>query len=425
MRQFPLQKTAFFSVAKRFGATGGAYVTSRERSNERKIYSPRVLALLSVPALGACAETTTSEPAGPGFEITVAPLQLQGISDACYDILVENSLPDGPAGTANNVVSLTGICASQYGNSTGGDITYIATCDASVPSNWVTVWPSLYGAGGSVLNDWENPCGEAGCQLERPCNENEDTLVEFNFTIMRAANQGFFDVAVNFSDIFCSAKVDCQYDDGSWIRLVHNSDGVRTATAVVGFACTDGNDPGSPGATHLYGSQVRITCGNDPLTQTSYVVDNDTAGNVYGSNPDGPVAQAITFMGAEDLLVNGTNAGKVYWNTAIGFDDINNGAGTPSLGSAGANCKLEFVGTASEGPLSLDAGVSFLSYPFATAGVTLTDSAGDFVCGQHPLNGDASFTTEYESAVPPSVLGGNFLTGALADQGQAAPLGPN
>ncbi len=57
--------------------------------------------------------------------------------------------------------------------------------------------------------DFENPCAEAGdCVLSFPCVENEDVFVEFNITVMRDAEQGFFDIAVNFEDIFCSAKFD-------------------------------------------------------------------------------------------------------------------------------------------------------------------------------------------------------------------------
>lgn len=400
-----------------------------------KAFSLRVIALASLPAFGACADTGTNAPTGPGFEITVAPLQLVGIADACYDILVENSTPDGLAAAANNVVSLTNICSSQYGNNVGGDITYIATCDASVATNWVTVWPKLLGADNTnlpadgdtdldVLTDWENPCGTAGCQLERPCQENEDTLVEFNFTIMREADQGFFDVAVNFSDVFCSAKVDCQYDGGEWIRLVHGDNGVRTASAVVAFACTDGNDAGSPGATNLYTSNVTVTCDDDGAGANPpvvYQVPTNVAGNLYtmpGGNPNGPIEQAIVFMGTEDLQVNGTNAGKVYWNTAIGFDETGT-TGQPQLGAIGANCTLTFTGTASEGPLNLAAGTSFLSYPFVQASVTLTDGTGAMTCSQHPLD-STSFSIAYGNTIPAAI--DYRATGVEADAGTAITL---
>ncbi len=400
-----------------------------------KVLRLRVLAPLSLLALGACAESG-SEPAGPGLQISVAPLQLQGISDACYDILIESSTPDGVGGT-NDVVSLTNICASQYGSAAGGDITYIAPCDASVDDNWVTVWPELLGTQGA-LTDWQDPCGTDGCQLQVACNENEDTLVEFNLTIMREANQGFFDVAVNFSDIFCSAKVDCRYGpssgapQGSWIRSVHGSDGKRTATAVMAFACTGGNAPESAGATHLYASNARVSCDpdNDPGTpRVSYDVVVDSPGNVYTTNPDGPIDQAMVFMGAEALSSGGTNLGKVYWNVAIGLDELAPLEGSPADAAPqiadGRGCVLEFTATASEGPLDLDVGNAFLSYPFMVANVQLTDSTGTLVCDQNPLNGSESdFTTVYMSAIPAAISAGWSLNAASAAAGQAAPTTP-
>ena len=42
-----------------------------------------------------------------------------------------------------------------------------------------------------------------------PCTPNADTPVDFDVTVMRQANQGFFDVAVSFDAIFCAAKLDC------------------------------------------------------------------------------------------------------------------------------------------------------------------------------------------------------------------------
>lgn len=187
-----------------------------------KAPSLRVLALASLPAFGACADTGAPT-VTTGFEVTVAPLELVGIGDACYRIQI--------AGASSTVVDLPEVCASDYGNSTGGDITYIAPCDASLDAdtdagdgsepgvqNLVTVWPTLFDDEGVALTDWENPCNTdddaaiEGCVLEMTCKENADTLVEFNFTIMRDAQQGFFDVAVNFEDIFCSAKLDSCYD---------------------------------------------------------------------------------------------------------------------------------------------------------------------------------------------------------------------
>ena len=388
-----------------------------------KAFSLRVIALASLPAFGACADTGTTEPTGPGFEITVAPLQLTNIGDACYDILVENASGD-------DVVSLTNICASQYGNQAGGDITYIAPCDATTATNTVTLWPSLHtaapGTEANELTDWRNPCDTTpggaieGCQVVAACNENEDTLVEFNLTIMREANQGFFDVAVNFSDIFCSAKVDCKYDDNSPIRLVHGTDGQRTASTVVALACTDGNF-GATSTTLLYASNVQIDCAG---TTNDLVISTDTAGNVYpiGTAANSVVEQAIVFMGAEDLLNGGAEgqpANKVYWNTAIGFAEVG-AANPPQLVAGGESCTLRFTATASQGALNLTSN-GYLSHPFMTATVPLTNSSGVMTCGQHPIN-SAAFVTNYDDAFPGTLAW--TLNGTQADAGQAQSFTP-
>ena len=401
-----------------------------------KSYSLRVIALASIPVFGACAEDV-SGPTGPGVKIAVAPLQLTGIGDACYDIQIDNA--------TGNVVTLTNICASQYGNNAGGDITYVAPCDASSDSNTgdgfegvqnkVTVWPTLYSAAfnpaapsANILDTdtWVDPCGDDGCSVHADCNENSDTLVEFNFTVLRSAQQGFFDVAVNFSDIFCSAKVDCRYTDADgnqadWIRNVHGSDGSRTATAVVAFACTDGNFGND--TTKLYASDVTVTCGSDtytvPVNKAGTVRDFDltTEGN---QGPSGPIESALVFTGKEALQVGTQNAGKVYWNTAIGFHEAGT-TGQPQIlsGSAPAlGCTLTFSATASQGALDLD-GNGFLSHPFLQASVQLTTNDGDglLVCEQNPVN-SASFETVYRDSFPSSIVW--TLDGDQAEEGEAA-----
>ncbi len=179
----------------------------------------RLLALSSLGLLGACA--ADEGPKGP-LTVAVAPLTLPGIADVCYGLTVFNG---NPSGSPDTVWSLEGICSSQYGNSTGGDITYIGTCDAdSGTNNYVQlILESIENDQDDFLldqtdvepgqdSDFINPCADAGdCILDFPCKENEDVFVEFNITVMRDAEQGFFDIAVNFEDVFCSAKADSCY----------------------------------------------------------------------------------------------------------------------------------------------------------------------------------------------------------------------
>ncbi len=227
---------------------------------------------LSFPvlALAACAESAVpaSPPGGTSIEVKVAPLTLPGLGDACYDVEVRNQ--------ANQIVwsrgdfnvqhpaDPTALCATQFGNGSGGDISYVGPCDADSPAHAVHLAvDTLYDATNQPLADWQNPCpGIAPCKLNVTCEENADTPVSFNLTIMRAAQQGFFDVAVNFDAIFCSAKVDCTYDaaGNEPIELLHDpATGERVQTAVIGLACSAG--PGSDVDTALMMSDVRVYCG--------------------------------------------------------------------------------------------------------------------------------------------------------------------
>lgn len=125
------------------------------------------------------------------------------------------------------------------------------------------VLDGLYGPNGIDLGDYQNPCpASAPCALTAECVENADAPVSFNLTIMRQARQGFFDIGVDFDSIYCSAKVDCTYDEAGLepIELLFDPDtGERTQTAVIGLACTAG--PGTDRETALFMSDVRVVCG--------------------------------------------------------------------------------------------------------------------------------------------------------------------
>ena len=295
-----------------------------------------IVVLLAVPSLlQACAEPAPDQPQGLGLDI--APLTLEGIDFACYDVQVSAGLGEGrqvvwkkgtpewtwlghdqdlPPATGNPTAGdpdVDALCSDRYGYGPGGGLTYIGPCDAQADTsaapgvqNDVTVWfDGLYtndGESAAELGDWQDPCGEAGCTLSFDCVENRDTLVRFDFTVMRAAQQGFFDIAVNFEDIFCSAKVDCSYDaDGAEpIELLFDADGNRAQTAVAALACTAG--PGSDTGTVLHMNGVRVECGGEPV---------------------GTVALPQTCIGGEafGLSVEMADQGDVLpsvWNLATG-----------------------------------------------------------------------------------------------------------
>ncbi len=245
--------------------------------------------IVAAPIIG-CAQ-----PSGDGLNVVVSPLQLPGIGAACYDLAVyagqgatrqtvwthgdptrtalghDQALPPSPTNATPGPQDTDAICSTVYGNRGGGDISYIGTCDASNDSNLalpgvqndVTIWfDGLYTVDGNKpqaeVGEWRDPCPD-GCTLSVDCNENEDSLVRFDFTVMREAQQGFFDIAVNFEDVFCSAKVDCQYADGRPIEALFDANGDRQQTAIAAIACTAG--PGQDAGTVLHMNGVRVECG--------------------------------------------------------------------------------------------------------------------------------------------------------------------
>jgi hypothetical protein len=202
------------------------------------IRSSRLL-LIAGPVLWACGGAQPTQP--DGLSIELAPLTLPGLSDACYDLRVTNATNGsgevvwqrGTPGLNGGTPDDGSICADRFGDGEGA-ITWVGPCDASGqldadPAseriNSVTLWvDGLYDEGGTYLDPdgpqgFRDPC-PGGCTLDVLCEENADTAVRFDLTIMRQANQGFFDVAVAFEDIFCSAKLDTCYEGDRHIELL-------------------------------------------------------------------------------------------------------------------------------------------------------------------------------------------------------------
>lgn len=360
-----------------------------------------------VPLIFVACSGETDHPSG--LSIEVAPLALEGIAFACYDLQVTG--PSGPVvklGTPG--VPWTdgdrSICSSQFGNGPSGDIAYIAPCDAddgdddapAVADNQVTLWiDGLYQGPtnrelATDIGDWRDPCPN-GCTMTVPCRENTDSRVTFDITILRAARQGFFDMAVDFADIFCSAKLDCQD------ALLHDpATGDRGPTAVFAMACTSG--AGSEGVaqpTFLYLDDIRIECGN-PVTKT-YVIDPSGGPGQIGGQPDG-LFEVAHYRGKEHLPA----IDKCYWNTAIGLDVET----LADLGRLEGDCWLRGRGTATDAALPNGDIPEGRVYPVIEWNVQLTNNGGALVCDADALNEDGSgVQTSY------SVMTGDYFACAL------------
>jgi hypothetical protein len=399
----------------------------------RRLYLPPLLCI--IPACAAPDPREGLGHDGTGLRVELAALAYPGVEDVCYSFAVTSAASEvvvarGPLATLadparnpafagwTNGASLadTGpVCATQFGNGAGGDWSYVAPCDADVPgAHTVTLWlDTLVVAGGVTAApglDYQDPC-PTGCALQAMCVENADTPVTFNISIMRRAEQGFFDIGVNFDDIFCSAKVDCVAEGGGPLTLLHDPDTkVRGQTVVLGLACTAG---AGAEETVLLRDPITITCGNDPFVLDPALPE----GNVYtaatGTNPapaGSPVWQYAIYAGEEALDCGGEPCQKVFWNVAIGFD--------PTVG----DCTLTTAATAGTATSLPELETPAAStWPFIDVNVTLTLPDGGLACSAHPLNGTPSgVATDYTDVNdPPRVFahgfdGLNFISGGAA-----------
>jgi alpha-tubulin suppressor-like RCC1 family protein len=306
-----------------------------------------------VGALAACGSGTQPSDGltGPKFQLNIAPLKLDGVGEAIYALTVLN-------GNGETVWTNSDVRSTRYGNGSGS-ITFVGACDASSNPNTVRIDSlQLFDDNGAIPSwTWQNPIP---VEQQVVCEENADVLVEFNLTILRDANQGFFDIGVNFEDIFCSAKFDCTSE------LLHNEEGQRDRTAVMGFACTSGAGEN----TVLHMNDILVQCDGG-----SYWFDpSQEKGN---AGPLGPIFyQTAIYRGSEQF--QNQNIDKCYWNNAFGIN-----AGPDAI-----NCHIYASATASSSVWDGGTSPENAVYPYVVWDVQLTDAAGQIVCESHPLNGE-------------------------------------
>ncbi|TNF30068.1 MAG: hypothetical protein EP329_14280 [Deltaproteobacteria bacterium] len=343
-----------------------------------------VLAALSmVAALSSCAPEIAQPTAS--LSLTVAPLSYPGITDATFDIAVRNA--------SSQVVFQKSLTSRGYGPG-DGSLSYVGTCDASDGENPNTVSLTLTGlftgAGGAVeipASQYQNP---GTLELDVDCVENTDVAVQFDLTILRQANQGFFDIAVSFSDIYCSAKLDCVDQDGAPLALLHDAAGARAQTVVLGLACT--GDIAAGGETWLYRDPVVVTCADGTATvDPGAGPGNLSEGAGITSTGTAPLFGAAVYYGEELLGFN-----KRYWNVLLGLKPDATG------------CAVTTQATASPDALTLGATPAGTTWPIITWDVDVTDAGDAVVCTTHPVNGEAphdGVATAYTGLTTPASFG--------------------
>jgi len=319
--------------------------------------------------LAACAEAPPDEGFdGPGVEVAVAALDLPGVGDVVWDVEVLND--------ADEVVWQRRLTSTGYGDG-AGSFSYVGPCDADSSPNTVNLWVvgayaspvasgdvGSYAAGANTVTgtalELQNPTTPTTGPLSREvaCVENADNAVVFDVTLMRPARQGFFDIAINYNNIFCSAKFDCCRQTQSGCEdlelLFEDNGGGRSRTFVLAFACTAGT--GDEVDTQLWMDQIRLDC-SAPNDGESFVADITidagsaqpgnlcAAGHMNGCAPvtiatgadaNPYLFQAAVYRGEEQLTSGGLAANKRYWNVALGVRD------------AIGDCRLRTLATADD-----------------------------------------------------------------------------
>jgi len=338
--------------------------------------SAQVAVLAAAVVLAACDHAPAEVPPDR-VAVEIAPLSLDGIGDARWRLTVDNG--------SDQQVWTREVTADSHGDG-AGSASYVGPCDADDNDNTVTVelLELLDDGGASVApSTYINP---GPLSRDFTCRPNADVAVSFDVTVARAAQQGFFDVAVSFDDIFCSAKLDCVGADSQPLRLLHDANGVRQPTVVMALACTADVDAE---ATELYLDPIDISC-----TGRSAVVDPsagpgrlETDAGITQSAATPVLFAAQVTRGAEGL------AGKRYWNTMLGLDP------------AAASCWLDTTATAYSGTLPGGQTPTGSTWPYIDWHVQLTDTGGAITCTHHAVDGTpGGVATTYADPDDPEVF---------------------
>ncbi len=351
-------------------------------------------------ALGsfACGEGSTPVVGtdGAGITIAVAPLDGSGIGVACFDLQVTTELgtlweKGDPAINYLDSDDDT-ICSDDHGNAGGGSIRWVGSCDAQDAAdtdpngragvqNSVTLWfDGIYNeAKTAETAGVYDPCGTAGCTLEFDCIANTDTLAEFNFTVIRDAENGFFDIAVRFDNIYCASKYDDCYSNNQDITLFSDDDGDHK-TGVYALACT------AP-----FGKEVDLHYGNLAVVCSGVTFPIDPTVSARTEAASVPAGHLLTYdvyrdqttVNCDDDTVDPPvtgNCNGLFWNISFDLTDLE------ALGG----CTLAFSATATNGTGSFVSGLPTnpgATYPYIDVDATIT---GGDACQQNPLNGDGS-----------------------------------
>ncbi|MFO0745352.1 MAG: hypothetical protein U1F43_06730 [Myxococcota bacterium] len=328
------------------------------------------------PGLFVGCLSTGPDASGDRVAISVAPLTLSDVTDARYRVTVTN-------GSGHTVWSEE-LTSSRFGDGRGS-LSYVGTCDAGDNDNVVTLeLLDLYQGEASLVDaaTYQNP-GPVSKTVH--CAANSDVGVAFDLTILRDAHQGFFDVAVEFEDVFCSAKLDCVDQDGAELMLLNrpDGDGARGRSAVLALACSAGTDAD----TTLYLSSVEVRCGSElAVIDPSVGPGNLSDGNGITQTGGTPLFGAAVYRGQDEL-----GARSRFWNVVLGL----NGS---------ASCRVSATATAQAAGQAWSIPAGATVYPFIAWDAPLTGTSGERACARHAVNAGSEVATHYATPAAPEVF---------------------
>lgn len=282
----------------------------------------RFAAIMAPMSFGACGSGGADPGDGPQVEIQTSPITYPGIAKVCFGLEVFNGQP-GPG--TDTVWAKSGLCSDAFGNGAGGAISYVGPCDASVGGdNYIALTlESISVDGGETLDDqtgsgigfdgadFQNPCtADDRCFLHFKCEANKDTKVQFDLTVMRDADQGFFDIGIAFADVFCAAKVDTCTAPDAPIRLLYGDDIADPVgadrTAVAAVACTAGPDGFEHDFdTHLLFTSKVVSCNGGAVTFAVDATGKNEGDQTVQSADGGYTLHYASYFGAEQLTCGG------------------------------------------------------------------------------------------------------------------------
>lgn len=114
------------------------------------------------------------------------------VRDEAGRVVFERGVPGAKPATLDEALAGGAVCGAE-------DVQVDARCELG-PSE-ARAWLVGFYAGGLRLEEtYHDPCGDAGCAKTFECLEVDNPVVEFDMTLMRVSQQGFFDVSVLSAD---------------------------------------------------------------------------------------------------------------------------------------------------------------------------------------------------------------------------------